>query len=243
MGSKRLTIREQRRKNMQRQRMMTIIIVVGIALLLFAVLLLPTLRNALGPVGEVIPASAGTIYMPDGNTMGDPDAPVVIVEFSDFQCPACKVFHDQTFKPLVDAYIATGKVRFEYRSMGNWLGAESVSAARAAYCASEQEKFWEYHSVLFANQGVEGAGSFSTRRLQAMAEHVGLNMDDFNSCYSSNRYNDRINQDQLDGRQAGVTGTPAFLVNGKLIPGAVTFATMASEIDAALLAAGVPLDQ
>lgn len=243
MGSKRLTIREQRRKNMQRQRMMTILIVVGAALLLFAVLLLPTLRNAFAPVGDVIPASAGTIFMPDGNSMGDPNAPVVIVEYSDFQCPACKVFHDQTFKQVVDNYVATGKVRFEYRSMGNWLGTESANAARAAYCAADQEKFWDYHSVLFANQGTEGAGSFSNRRLQAFAEHVGLNMDEFDTCYSSNRYNDRINQDQLDGRQAGVTGTPAFLVNGKLVPGAVAYATMASEIDAALLAAGVPLDQ
>lgn len=138
--------------------------------------------------------------------------------------------------------------------MGNWvsqniggLSTESEDAAAAAYCAGEQNKFWEMHALLFANVKGEDAGSYTDKRLKAIAEKVdGLDLDQFNSCYDSGKFKDRVDQDFDDGTAAGINGTPAFLVtytvNGvtktKLIEGAQPFSTFQQEIEAALNEAG-----
>ena len=186
--------------------------------------------------------------------MGDPNAPITIEEFSDFQCPFCERFHQQTEPLLKQYYIDTGKVHFVYRSMGNFVSGniggattESQDAALAAYCAGEQNKFWEMHALLFGNVIGEDAGSFTDRRLGAIAEKVkGLDLDKYNSCYNSSKYADRVQQDLKDGQAAGVTGTPGFIltytVNGetktKKIDGAQPFSTFQQEIEAALTEAG-----
>jgi protein-disulfide isomerase len=133
--------------------------------------------------------------------------------------------------------------------MGNFVSqniggarTESQDAALAAYCAGDQGKFWEMHDALFANVLGEDAGSFTDRRLQAIAEKVGLNMDEFNSCYSSGKYVERVQQDLKDGQAAKINGTPGFLVtytvNGetktKLIEGAQPFSTFQVELEAIL---------
>jgi protein-disulfide isomerase len=238
MASKRLTIREKRRKQLQQQRLVTVLIVVGVALVITTILVLPSLRDALAPVGEITPVQARQFPNAVANNMGDPNAPVKIVQYSDFQCPACKQFFDQTEAQLIEEYVATGKVYYTYRSMGLWIGPESERAAQAAYCAGDQGKYWEYHNLLFANQGAENAGVYSDKRLVASGELISLDMAAFNSCFDSGKYKDQVLQDQADGRAAGVTGTPSFLVNGKLLKGAVPFATLQQEIEAALGAAG-----
>lgn len=236
MSSKRLTIREKRKKQLNRQRNLTILAVVVVALIISFILIAPSIRNSLAPVGDIVIPEFSEVLNPDRNSMGETNAPVTVVEFSDFQCPACKNFHENIEPTLVEEYVNTGKVKFTYRSMGDWLGPESFSAAEAGYCAADQGKFWEYHQTLFANQGLEGRGSFANKRLVAMAEELGLDMDAFNSCIDGNQSQAEVNQDRADGQTAGVTGTPSFLVNGKLVPIVSSYNELFQAIDAELQA-------
>jgi protein-disulfide isomerase len=248
--SKRQERREKIKKQEARGRLtMITLVTIGAALVVFA-FVWPSIR----PIASVVDVDPGTHPNAKDNSMGDPNAPITIEEFSDFQCPFCERFHQQTEPLLKQYYIDTGKVHFVYRSMGNFVSGniggattESQDAALAAYCAGEQNKFWEMHALLFGNVIGEDAGSFTDRRLSAIAEKVkGLDLDQFNSCYSSGKYADRVQQDLKDGQAAGVTGTPGFIltytVNGetktKKIDGAQPFSTFQQEIEAALTEAG-----
>ncbi|HJS19880.1 MAG TPA: thioredoxin domain-containing protein [Anaerolineales bacterium] len=242
--SKRQARREKIRKQESRNRLVMIaLITLGAALLVFA-FVWPSLR----PIAEVVTVDPGTHTNANDNSIGAADAPIQIVEFSDFQCPFCERFHQETEPLLRQYYIDTGKVLFTYRSMGNWVSGqtgrtESEDAARAAYCTGDQNKFWDMHALIFANVLGENVGSFTDQRLEAIAENVeGLDMDQFNSCYNSGKYEDRVQQDLTDGQAAGITGTPAFLVtytvNGetktKIIEGAQPFSAFQTELEAML---------
>lgn len=244
--SKRQERREKMKQQEQRNRLVMIgLITLGAVLLVFA-FLYPTLK----PMAEVVSVDPGTHPNADDNSMGDPNAPIVIEEFSDFQCPFCERFHEETEPLLRQYYIDTGKVRFVYRSMGNWVSGnigggrtESQDSALAAYCAGEQNKFWEMHAHLFANVLGEDAGSFTDQRIKAIAATIdGLDVDQFNSCYDSGKFEDRVQQDQEDGLAAEINGTPGFLirysVNGvektRRIDGAQPFNVFQTELEAAL---------
>jgi protein-disulfide isomerase len=250
MSNERKSKRQERRQKIKKQESrsriwMIVVIVLGAALLVFA-FVWPSLR----PVAEVVSIDPGTHPNANDNSMGDANAPIKIEEFSDFQCPYCERFHSDTEPLLRQYYIDTGKVLFTYRSMGNWVSknvggasTESQDAAQAAYCAGEQNKFWEMHALLFANVKGEDAGSFTDKRIKAIAEKVdGLDTGKFNSCYDSGKFKDRVQQDLADGTKAGINGTPGFLViytvNGetktKLIEGAQPFSAFQQEIEAAL---------
>jgi protein-disulfide isomerase len=248
--SKRQERREKIKQQEQRNRLFTIVLIIaGAALLVFA-FIWPTIR----PIAEVVSVDPGTHPNADDNSMGDPNAPIVVEEFSDFQCPFCERFHQDTEPLLRQYYIDTGKVRFVYRSMGNWVSGnigggrtESQDAALAAYCAGEQNKFWEMHAHLFANVLGEDAGSFTDQRNKAIAKQIeGLDLDQFNSCYDSGKYEDRVQQDMADGQAAGVDGTPGFIitytVNGETrtrsIDGAQAFNVFQQELEAALAEMG-----
>lgn len=262
MSREKKSRRQERREKMLRQerrnRLLTIgLITVGAAFLVFAVVW-PQLR----PVAEVVAVDPGTYPNADDNTMGDPNAPITIEEFADFQCPFCERFHRETEPLLKQYYIDTGKVRFVFRSMGNFVSdniartrgttatTESRDAAMAVYCAGDQGKFWDMHAHIFANVLGESVGSFSDRRLKSMAETAGLDMDQFNSCYDSGKYEDRVQQDYEDGQAAGITGTPGFLisytVNGEtktsLIEGAQPFTAFQQELESILNEIGAPVE-
>jgi len=249
--SKRQERRDKIKKQESRSRLiMIILIVLGATLLVFA-FVWPSIR----PVAEVVSVDPGTHPNANDNSMGNPNAPIKIEEFSDFQCPFCERFHKETEPLLRQYYIDTGKVLFVYRSMGNWVSrntggvsTESQDSALAAYCAGEQNKFWEMHALLFANVLGEGVGSFTDERIKLIAEKVeGLDTNQFNSCYDSGKYEDRVQQDFDEGTAAGVNGTPAFVVtytvNGetktKMIEGAQSFSAFQQEIEAALNEMGV----
>ena len=235
--SKRQAIRAQRARRQKQQRLLTILIVAGVALVIAGLLIYPNLR----PAGEIVEITPVARPNADLNTMGDPDAPVKIVEYSDFQCPFCKRFADETEPQIVDAYIATGQVHFTYVPYGpggTWIGRESEASARAAYCAGDQGKFWEYKDYLFANHTGENVGDFTDQRLEAFAGALGLNMDDFRSCYNSSKYDEKLQQGIAEGQSLGIGGTPSFTINGKIVTGAQPFSEFQREIDAALAAAG-----
>jgi protein-disulfide isomerase len=235
-------MREQRRRQQMASRWMMI---GGIVLLaVVGVFVLTRVRQPRQPV----PAEPSADYpQANDNSMGDPEAPVTITEFSDFQCPYCQKFALGTETQLVDAYVKTGKVRFIYRSMGGWIGPESLAAANAAYCAGEQNQYWPYHATIFANWAGENQGNLTNDRLIQFASGLSLDMQSFRSCVESGKYNARANQDQADGYAAGVQGTPFFLitytVNGELksrsLPGAYPFEDFQKEIEAALAEMGL----
>ncbi|HUI89121.1 MAG TPA: thioredoxin domain-containing protein [Anaerolineales bacterium] len=198
--------------------------------------------SAAAPATDTPQSQSSNVVMPpardhpqaEGNKMGDPNAPVKIIEYADFQCPFCLHYWQETEPQIIQDYVATGKVYYEYRSVGGFIGPESADAANAAYCAGDQNKFWEYHDVLFANWTGENAGDFTPDKLRQYAAAIDLNMDQFNTCLSSGAHTDQVNQDVRDAKVAGVQGTPAFLINGKLIEGAQPYSSFQQAIDAAL---------
>lgn len=241
--SKRQMLREKRRRAAARNRWITIGFVVAGALLVAFALIAPNLK----PVGEIATAAPSTRPMANDNSMGDPNAPVKIEEFSDYQCPYCRRFSVETEPLLVEKYIASGKVYFTYRSFGEFIGPESRAAAEAAYCAGEQNKYWEYHDILFANQTGENVGDYADRRILAFAETLDLDIGAFRSCFESGKYSQRVDQDYKDGSAAGVEATPSFVltyvVNGEtkqsIIAGAYPFSEFEKQIEAALAEMGL----
>ncbi len=169
----------------------------------------------------------------DDPVMGDEDAPVTIVEFSDFQCPFCKKANDEALNLVKEDYVKTGKVKLVFRDFPLEFHPEAELAALAAECADEQGKFWEYHDVLFANQD-----SLGDAKYKAWAEELGLDTEQFNDCYKSLKYLDDVRGDMADGQKYGVSGTPAFFVNGRLISGAQPYSVFKQEIENALAAEG-----
>jgi len=238
--SKRQLIREQRAKKSQRQRLITILAVVGVALVVAAVLIGPSLRSSLAPVGEVVEIEPIERPFVDGRAMGVTDAPVLVEVWEDFQCPACKNFSEAVEPMIAETYIANGDVRYVYRHFpfidGQSATKESQNSANASMCASEQERFWDYHDMLFANWDGENRGSFNDKRLIAFAETLGLDMEGFNECFDDNTYKAEIDADKNNGVQLGVTGTPSVFVNGQVLtPGFVpSFQELSAAIDAEL---------
>lgn len=240
--SKRQARKEQMRRKESRSRLVAIGLISVGALFLAFLLIYPNLK----PVGDVAAAPQVERVNVDFNGVGDPNAPIKIEEFSDYQCPYCRVFFENTEEALLSSYVADGTVYFVYRSFGEFIGPESSAAAEAGYCAGDQGKFWEMHDIIFANQTGENVGAYSDRRLVAFAKEIGLNMDDFNNCFDSGKYADAVAQDAKDGLLAGLQATPSFVltyvVNGetktKLIEGAQPFEVFQQEIEAALAEMG-----
>ena len=247
--SKRQARREEMRRKEQRGRLIGIGLITLGELAVAFLIIWPNFK----PITSIVTLEANPRPQADANSMGDPNAPVKLVEYSDYQCPFCERFSSDTEPLLVETYVSTGKLHFTYRSAGNWVSdnirggkTESEDAAEAAYCAGDQNKYWEMHDMLFANVLGEDVDSFTDRRLAAIAEKTGLDMTQFNDCYSSNKYADKAFQDGKDALLAGVKGTPGFVLSyvdasgqevTQLIEGAQHFAVFQEAIEAALIAA------
>jgi len=179
-------------------------------------------------------------------SLGRNDAPLTLVEFSDFQCPYCSRHVRDTFDKIRDAYIDTGKLRYVFRHFPiQSLHPEAWAGARAAECAGRQGKFWSLHASLFANQK-----QMDDAALDKYARAAGVEMGAFKQCVSDPAVTAKITQDLDEGARAGVSGTPMFFVgtmeNGKVralrrLNGAVSFAAFQQTIDALLASpANVP---
>ncbi|MFY9463009.1 MAG: DsbA family protein [Candidatus Sungiibacteriota bacterium] len=166
----------------------------------------------------------------DAPFLGDPKAPVTVVEFADFQCPFCGRFFQTVKTPLVEQYVKTGKVRFVYRHFA-FLGPESEDAAVASACANEQWKFWEYHDYLYTHQQGENEGAFAKANLKKFARAVGLDGAKFDPCLDQERYMNAVRADTAAGKSYGVNGTPATFINGRLISGAQPITQFVSVIE------------
>jgi protein-disulfide isomerase len=243
--SKREEVKAQRQRRKRQERKNTFLIIGVVILIVVAILVYPSIVNALTPVGEVTTITKMERPLVTGRTMGDPNAPVKVEVFEDFQCPRCKDYSDTVEKSLVESdYIVSGQVYYIFRHYPfidqNVAGKESHQAASASMCAAEQESFWDYHDMLFVNWNGENQGAFIDKRLSAFAESLGLNMEQFNSCLKENKYEDEINSDYDLGLRLGVQGTPTVFVNESAVtPGYVpSYEDIQQAIEAALTGGG-----
>lgn len=187
------------------------------------------------------PASSGPVRasIADAPSLGRPDAPVTIVEFSDYQCPFCQRFFATTLPALKKEYVETGKVRYVFRDYPiDQLHPQARKAAEAAHCAGDQGKFWEMHDLLFQSQ--------NALALPQLAEHartVGLDGPRFDECLASGRHAGRVERGIADAAAASVQGTPGFVIGptttgdvieGTPVRGAQTLDTFRQIIDRAL---------
>lgn len=234
--TKREAVREKRRRRQMRQRLFIILGVVGAAVIIAALLIIPSLQ----PVGDLVTITPRERPMVDGRAMGDPNAPVTIEIYEDFQCPACKTFSEQIEPQIADTYVATGDVYYIFRHFpfidDRAPRNESDQAANASMCAANENRFWDYHDILFANWNGENQGAFNDKRLVAFGESIGLDMESFNECFNANANKGEIEADLQSGRDASVTGTPSVIVNGKMLtPGFVpSFAEISEAVEAEL---------
>ena len=161
---------------------------------------------------------------------GPEDATVVVQEFADFQCPYCGKFALQTYLQIKEAY--GDKIRFVFRDFPlSSIHGSAQKAAEAGQCAQDQGLFWEYHDLVFAHQD-----AISDSDIRGYAEEIGADMNKFNDCLDSGKNAREVLLDAQDGEKAGVTGTPAFLINDLLMSGAQPFAQFQQAIDGALAA-------
>jgi len=159
----------------------------------------------------------------DGAVTGPAGAPVEMIEFSDFQCPYCLRAH-----PTVQKVLATygDRIRFVYRHFPLSNHPNARPAAEASQCAAEQGKFWPFHDKLFANQSRLG-----TEDLKKQAAELGLDAGRFNACVDERKYRGQVDEDMKAGEEAGVNGTPAFFINGRMLSGAQPYVEFKRIID------------
>ena len=196
------------------------------------------------PIAGGIPTTGGSnsgtgntavveVSADDDAFLGSADAPGEIIEFSDYQCPFCRIFWEETLPLIKEEYIDTGKVRFVYRDYPiDGIHPMATPAAIAAECVRSlggDEAYFVYHDKLFANQAQLSVGN-----LKAWASDLGY---DISTCLDSGEFADEVQQDLSDGSAAGVTGTPGFFINGVKIDGAQPFIVFKQIIDAQLGAA------
>ena len=143
--------------------------------------------------------------------LGNPNAPITMVEFGDYQCTFCSKFFHETENPIITNYIKTGKVKILFKDY-IILGQDSMNAANAAHCANDQKSFWKYHSILYNNWAGEDTGWADLAHLHEFANTLGLDMDVFSTCMSDLKWNELVNLSSKDGQKLGVSGTPTFFV-------------------------------
>lgn len=171
-----------------------------------------------------------TVTSESERVLGSPNAPVAMVEFSDFQCSFCRKFWAETLPRLKETYIKNGQLRLVYQHFAV-LGEHSVAAAQAAECAREQGKFWPYHDKLFESQG---ALAFTETKLRRYAEEMGHDVGAFTRCLDSRKYRRKVEDETTLGFRLGARGTPTFFINGRLLAGAQPFEAFRAAIEEAL---------
>ncbi|WP_371504806.1 DsbA family protein [Nitrosopumilus adriaticus] len=157
----------------------------------------------------------GTISTAMGSAiLGDPSAPITIVEFGDYQCHQCYNWFHNTKPAITRDYIETGKANLVFVDMA-FLGKDSPKAAQASYCAEDQGMYWDYHDLLYVSQESKIDGGWAnSERLKAFAFSLGLDMELFESCLDSGKYSKRVQYNTQQARDNGVRGTPGFFIVG-----------------------------
>ena len=209
------------------------IIVAGILIAGAVIYALGLKDQAGGPATPPTAPRAGSVpAIGNAVILGDPDAPVTIIEYGDFQCPFCGRFFAQTEPLIIDKYVKTGKVKFVYKDYA-FLGPESVAASEAAKCAADQGKFWEYHNALYREEqkdGLEHNGNLNRGLFLRFAKELGMDEGQFASCVDTGKYKSAVEAENTEAVAYGVNGTPAFFVGDQFISGALPFAQFEAAI-------------
>lgn len=182
------------------------------------------------PAGPVLTEEQIKALPDDDTVFGDANAPITLVEFSDFQCPYCSRFLQNSFGLIEENYIKTGKVKFVYRDFPLDFHPQAQLAAEAAECADEQGKFRGMHDMLFNEQSQWAGNSDAAKVIKGYAKKLGLNTKQFDGCVDTNKYATEVKKDLIDGASMGVSGTPGFFINGKVISGAMPYETVFKPI-------------
>jgi protein-disulfide isomerase len=169
---------------------------------------LQLLRTLQQPAAPAQPKMASAVSAAGAPMKGNPNAPLTLVEFSDYQCPFCARHVTQTWPKIMSEYVDSGKVKLVFRDFPlEQIHPQAFKAAEAAHCAGEQDKYWEMHDRLFANQRALGVPE-----LPGHATAIGIDAAKFEECLTSGRHAARVKKDMTEGRAAGVSGTPAFFI-------------------------------
>lgn len=169
----------------------------------------------------------------DDPMLGNPNAPVSMVVFGDFQCHFCRQFELETKPQIIEKYVKSGEVKIIARDFP-FLGQDSLNMAVAANCAFEQNKYFEYSDALHKGQKEETIAPSNEEALVSLAEKLKLNITNFNECYNSEKYVDEIKNDFIDGRALGIEGTPTSFINGEILSGALPYQEFQKVIESSL---------
>ena len=209
-----------------------ILIVAGAAVLVVGLLVILNTSRSQTTVADSITYETG--ITPEGEPYkGSPDAPLLLVEYSDFLCGHCGNFAD-TIEALGPDYIETGKLRVIFRNYA-FLTPESIEAAQAVECALDQgaDKFWLYHDLLFANRGT-GISAYRKSRLKTYAQDIGLDTKAFNECLDSGAKLEEIQADKAEGESQGVEATPTWFINDQMVRGGISETDLRQTLDSLL---------
>ena len=171
--------------------------------------------------------------------LGPESAPITIVEFGDYQCEACKDWFDNTRDTLIENYIETGKAKLIFIDLP-FLGRDSPAAAQASYCAEDQGQYWEYHTMLYTFQdGHPDSGWADRDRLNSFAFSLDMNMDEFNDCMNSSKYQKRVKANYDEAVKNDVQSTPTFIIisedgKKKQFSGAQPYSVFSATIESML---------
>ena len=144
--------------------------------------------------------------------LGSIDAPIMLIEFGDYQCTYCKRHFDETHNLIVKNYVETNKVKILFKDLVVTPGKDSTHAAHAAHCAKDQGMFWEYHNMLYNNWEGESTGWITSDNLNKFAKNIGLDINKFSKCMSEDKWMELINASKDDANALGITGTPSFFL-------------------------------
>lgn len=213
-------------------------VVVGLAIVLFAVLSQPPATSGSGDLTP--PTASVPAGLADGRTLGSANAPVQVDIWADFQCPYCGQLARSIEPSLINQFVTTGYARLVFhdlaflgqRSSSSWD--ESVEAASAARCAADQGLFWQMHDWLFANQSGENEGAFSQARLRSIAQAAGLDMTSYDSCMAAGDKQASVQSDTASSFSAGLQSTPTIKINGALYGGQLTVPGLSAAIQGAV---------
>ena len=217
--SKRRELIERRRDQERRQTLVILVVIAVIAVVLVGGAIILSNKPEAPATASVVPTPPAAEE--GGRAWGPVDAPIKVEEWLDYQCPACGAYNRSFESNVIAAFATTGKVRYEVHSF-SFIGQESIDAAQAALCAVDQNKFWQMHNSLFANQNGENQGGFTKARLKTIAASVGLEAGAFNTCLDSGKYLTKATQEHDDAIKAGVQQTPSFIVNGTVHAGTMS---------------------
>jgi protein-disulfide isomerase len=167
-----------------------------------------------------------------GAVKGEEGAAITIVEFSEYECPFCKRYVDETYPQILEEY--GDEIRYIFRDYPLPFHPHAQKMAEVARCAGDQGKYWEMHDLLFAKRDVWANKQDASTEIISYVQQLGLDMDEFNSCLNSGKYTQAVKDDLALGQAVGVQGTPTFFINGQRLVGAQPFGAFKAIIDTEL---------